>query len=130
LVGTPPRPVGPAAGLWQFERGSQSAGGGVWGVMLHPASRVWLHDLCAVRSVPFQAQAIWQAIQKDDILAAGLARLLLFTDGKRLPDVADVSGAWALYANRTWRPGKPHRATWDAFHRLAADCVTSAAAAA
>ena len=40
------------------------------------------------------------------------ARLLLFTDPKRLPEVGDAKGAWNLYI-RTWRPGKPHRGTWN-----------------
>lgn len=113
LVGTPPRPTGPAKGFWQFERG-----GGCKGVVTHAASRYWMHRICGLRGVDFTASALWNGIQDDDVLAAAAARLLLFTDPKRLPELADVNGAWNLYM-RTWRPGQPHRKTWDAFHQQA-----------
>lgn len=103
-------PLGPAKSFWQFERG-----GGCKGVVEHPASRYWMAQVCAARNVPFNATAIWNAIETDDVLAAAAARLLLFTDPKRLPDVGDVKGAWNLYA-RTWRPGKPHPETWAGFY--------------
>lgn len=106
-------PAGPAKGLWQFERG-----GGCKGVVEHQASRYWMHKVCMDRGVQFNATALWNAIEHDDVLAAAAARLLLFTDPKRLPDVSDPRGAWNLY-KRTWRPGKPHRQTWDEFHQQA-----------
>ena len=49
------------------------------------------------------------------MLAAAAARLLLFTDPKRLPQLGDEAGAWALYL-RVWRPGKPHKRTWPALY--------------
>jgi hypothetical protein len=113
MVGNPPRPTGPAKGFWQFERG-----GGCTGVVSHPASRYWMAQVCKARGVTFNATAIWNAIEHDDVLAAATARLLLFTDPRRLPDTTDTKGAWNLYI-RTWRPGKPHRSTWDAFHAQA-----------
>lgn len=114
---------GPARGLWQFELGTAASRGGVWGVFLHEASRFWLQQLCAERRVTFHPEHICPALELDDVLAAGLARLLLFTDPQRLPSVTDVDGAWDLYARRTWRPGKPHRQTWDKFHAEARRCV-------
>lgn len=108
---------GPARGLWQFERGTAATRGGVWGVFLHPASREHLRALCEARGVVHDPYAIWQALETDDILAACVARLLLFTDAAPLPDVDDVEGAWTLYARRTWKPGKPHRETWDRWHQ-------------
>ena len=113
LVGNPPRPVGPAKGYWQFEQG-----GGCVGVVTHPASRYWMAEVCQRRGVPFTARAIWNAIEHDDVLAAAAARLLLFTDPKRLPEVGDEASAWRLYI-RTWRPGKPHRSTWPALYAQA-----------
>lgn len=103
-----PGAKGPARGYWQFERG-----GGARGVARHPASRYWMHHLCTERGVEFSSPAIWKAIEEDTILAAGAARLLLFTDPKRLPAINDVNGAWALY-ERVWRPGKPHPDKWPA----------------
>ncbi|MNL86831.1 hypothetical protein D3C87_2157110 [compost metagenome] len=58
------------------------------------------------------------------MLAAGVARLLLWTDPKTLPSIGDVDAAWALYL-RTWRPGKPHPQTWPALHALAVAEVNS-----
>lgn len=101
---------GPARGLWQFE-----AGGGVRGVMTHPTSRFWAAQVCASRSVPFIQSVVWAALETDDALAAAFARLLLFTDPRRLPTVGDPDAAWACYL-RLWRPGKPHPATWPALY--------------
>lgn len=123
LVGNPPRPVGPAKGLWQFERG-----GGCKGVVEHPASRYWMSLVCKARGVDFDATAIWNAIEHDDVLAAAAARLLLFTDSRRLPALGDERDAWNLYI-RVWRPGKPHRATWPGLYAQALTAVTEGAAA-
>lgn len=116
LVGNPPRPVGPAKSFWQGEQG----GGMVAGVRTHPATRqkaVALYLARGLGATPAN-RAIWDAIENDDVLAAGLARLLLLSDPKPLPAAEDVQGGWDYYV-RTWRPGKPHRATWDAFHHAA-----------
>jgi hypothetical protein len=74
--------------------------------------------VCVLRGCKPSADALWRAIELDDVLAAAAARLLLFTDPKRLPAVGDEAGAWALYM-RVWRPGKPHRQTWPALYRQA-----------
>lgn len=113
LVGRPPRPAGPATGFWQFERG-----GGVTGVLSHRASRDHAHALCRSRDVIAAPAEVWVALQHDDVLAAGFARLLLWTDPHRLPPLGDAQAAWDLYI-RTWRPGKPHRQTWDALYAQA-----------
>lgn len=115
---------GPARGFWQFERGTQASRGGVWGVYLHKQSRDHLKALCAARGVEFDPDAIWRALEQDDVLAAGVARLLLWTDAQPLPAVDDMEGAWTLYATRAWRPGKPHKKTWPEFHALARKFVT------
>ncbi|MBD9530460.1 hypothetical protein IB233_02280 [Comamonas sp. CMM01] len=100
LVGNPPQPAGPAKSFWQGEQG----GGMVHGVRLHPDSRKHAATLYAARGVAASDAAIWSAIEHDDILAAGLARLLLWTDPLPLPAVSDEAAAWQLYL-RTWRPG-------------------------
>lgn len=121
LVGSPPRPTGPATGLWQFEQG-----GGVRGVLEHPASRYWMRQVCEAREVKPVASVVWRALQHDDILAAAAARLLLFTDPRRLPAIGDEAAAWQCYM-RVWRPGKPHRSTWGALYAVAAGEVSSIA---
>jgi len=113
---------GPARGLWQFERG-----GGCAGVLRHSASRYWMHGVCAARSVRPSPAELWAALATDDVLAAAAARLLLFTDPKRLPDLGNEAGAWALY-QRVWRPGKPHPRTWRALYSQALAAVQGAAA--
>lgn len=110
---------GPARGFWQFE-----AGGGVKGVMKHTASRYWANNICQVRGVPFDQTTIHKALETDDVLAAAFARLLIFTDVKSLPGINEVDAAWALYADRCWRPGKPHPESWAGYHRLAREFVT------
>ncbi|WP_079218945.1 hypothetical protein [Herbaspirillum robiniae] len=110
---------GPARGFWQFEQGTKESRGGVWGVYLHAASSVLLQRLCATLKVPFTPQAIYAAIENNDVLAAGLARLMLYTDPQRLPAVQDAVGSWATYL-RIWRPGKPHPETWPELHAQAA----------
>ncbi|CUJ78615.1 Uncharacterised protein [Achromobacter sp. 2789STDY5608633] len=110
---------GPARGFWQFEKGTRASRGGVWGVFLHAASKDHLAALCKARSVAGDPDAIYGALEYDDVLAAGVARLLLWTDPKALPPVGDASAGWELYL-RTWRPGKPHPQTWPDLYRQAA----------
>lgn len=106
---------GPARGLGQFERG-----GGVKGVLTHPASKALAQSVCASRRVSADPRSVWLALETDDVLAAAFARLLLWTDPRPLPELSDTDGAWDCYV-RNWRPGKPHRKTWDEFHRLAVE---------
>ncbi|MGW8306391.1 MAG: hypothetical protein ACWGIK_11295 [Achromobacter pulmonis] len=110
---------GPARGFWQFEKGTRASRGGVWGVYLHVASKGHLAGLCKARSVACDPDAIYAALEYDDVLAAGVARLLLWTDPKALPAVGDADAGWSLYL-RTWRPGRPHPDTWPDLYRQAA----------
>lgn len=115
---------GPARSFWQFERGTAASRGGVWGIFLHAQSRDLLRDACAAHSVAFEPRAIWTAIEHNDVLACICARLLLWTDAQRLPALGDEAGAWELYAERTWRPGRPHHETWAGFYAAALAEVT------
>ena len=108
---------GPARGYWQFERG-----GGVTGVLRHPASRFWMNSACNARNVPAQPMNVWLALETDDVLAAAAARLLLFTDPARLPAIGEQSEAWRYYL-RNWRPGKPHPSTWQECYETALKAV-------
>ena len=47
----------------------------------------------------------------------------VYTDPKALPEIGDAQAAWDLY-HRVWRPGKPHRQTWDDLYRIAVRVVT------
>ena len=109
---------GPARGLWQFEQG-----GGVRGVMTHAASRAHARIVCAARDVTYDASEIYNRLEHDDVLAASFAGLLLWTDPRPLPKLGDEEAAWGMYL-WNWRPGKPHRQTWDALYHEAHRAVT------
>ncbi|WP_054907341.1 hypothetical protein, partial [Pseudomonas sp. NBRC 111135] len=93
---------GPAKSFWQAEQG----GGMVSGLLRYRVANVrdLAVGLCVGRGVAPAAPDVWKAIEHDDVLAAGLARLLLYTDPARLPELGDEAAAWDLYL-RTWRPG-------------------------
>lgn len=95
---------GPARGWWQFERM-----GGAAGVLTHASSRVWAQRLCEHCTVIPQPAAVWRALEGHDMLAAGFARLLLFTEPQPLPTTREEG--WNQYM-RNWRPGKPHAGAW------------------
>lgn len=110
-VSADPYRKGPARGLWQFERG-----GGVIGVMSHRFTKDHAEAICKARGVPLDSSLVHARLEYDDVLAAAFARLLLWSDPKPLPKLdADHETAWLCYL-RNWRPGKPHRHSWDAFH--------------
>ena len=104
---------GPARGLWQFERG-----GGVAGVLRHPATRDHAATVCWRLGNAGTTASVYHQLEHDDVLAACFARLLLWTLPGVLPERGDVAGAWDQYIV-AWRPGKPHRHTWDEFYEEA-----------
>ncbi|MFR0690250.1 hypothetical protein ACLUTX_12695 [Enterobacterales bacterium AE_CKDN230030158-1A_HGKHYDSX7] len=111
---------GPAKSFWQAEQG----GGMVSGLLRYRVESIrdLVTGLCVGRGVTPVAPDVWNAIEHDDILAAGLARLLLFTDPARLPALGDEVGAWDLYL-RTWRPGKPRPKEWPENYAAALEAV-------
>lgn len=101
---------GPAHGFWQFE-----SGGGVHGVLTHRASKPLITPVLAVLRV--EPGDCYDAIVHNDVLACVFARLLLYTHPHPIPTLGDE--AWDYYME-TWRPGEPHRETWDEFYQQAA----------
>ena len=104
--------MGPARGLWQFERI------GVAGVLEHAASRVMALEVCEGRGVVPEPRNVHDALARDDLLACAFARLNLFTDPRPLPRAGETAAAWATY-KRVWRPGKPHLHRWQENYPLA-----------
>lgn len=98
---------GPARGYWQFEQG-----GGVAGVLNHPASSRQARVVCGTEDIPSDIATVYEAIAWHDRLACVFARLLLWTDAAALPAVGDKDAAWEYYI-RCWRPGVPHRESWN-----------------
>lgn len=108
---------GPAHGFWQFERG-----GGVTGVLTHAETGKFASAACAIRGCAASAEAVYRRIVDDDLLACSFARLLLWSDPKPLPAIGHIHEAWDLYL-RTWRPGRPHEATWAGLYKQAAEAL-------
>ena len=94
---------GAARGWWQFEPT------GVRGVLNHAASAKLAAALCAEYRVRADTVSMWRALEGHDLFAAGLARLLLFTDPHPLPHTQ--AEGWSAYL-RLWRPGKPRLDAW------------------
>ena len=100
---------GPARGYWQFEQI------GVRGVLESPSKRAKSLALQFVTEMDCQAttEAVWGAIEHNDILATGLARILLWTHPAPLPKRLQTDAAWDYYEG-LWRPGKPRPEKWIA----------------
>lgn len=97
---------GPARGFWQFEKG-----GGVVGVLSHPATKTHIERVITALSYQPTANQCHVAIEHNDMLACAFARCLLWTLPDALPSVEDADEGWRQYL-AAWRPGKPHPATW------------------
>jgi hypothetical protein len=104
---------GPARSFWQFEKG-----GGVAGVLSHPASKNKIAMVCGELEIPCDVATVYEAMAWNDILAGCMARLLLFTDAAALPEVGEVEKSWQYYL-RIWRPGMPHPEVWSARYAMA-----------
>jgi hypothetical protein len=113
-------PEGPAKSFWQAE----VTGGMVHYVPRHPATKDLAAYLCESRQVAFEDPAIWNAIESDDVLAAGLARLLLYSDAKPLPALGKRLTAWDYY-KRNWRPGKPKPEKWPVCYERAMEFLAA-----
>lgn len=103
---------GPAASFWQGEQG----GGMVRGVLTHHQVAPAARRVCEDFNVEPTSRALWEAIRYNDVVAAAMARLLVFTLPGKLPEAVDEG--WEQYLN-AWRPGKPKPATWAANWNLA-----------
>jgi hypothetical protein len=101
---------GPALSFWQAE-----ATGGFRGLLDHPDSGELARGALKRMAYGEPDPSDFQALEDNDILACIGARLLLWTHPKALPE-GDASVAWSYYVN-CWRPGKPHRETWDPIYR-------------
>jgi hypothetical protein len=106
---------GPARGFWQFENG-----GGVHGVLTHHATKPLITPV--LFQLRYQPGECYFALEHNDVLAACFARLLLWSHPGPLPGADEANEAWDYYRD-TWRPGKPHRPTWEDFYRQAWDLV-------
>lgn len=99
---------GPAKGYYQFERG-----GGYAGVLRHPATKDLAVQILANKGLSIKDG--FTELSNDHALSTAFARLLLYTHPSKLPDLWSTDEvSWDYYVD-VWRPGKPHRQTWDNF---------------
>ena len=104
---------GPAKGYAQFEQS-----GGVVGVLTHPQVAAYTKVVCAALDVPPTAIAVYTSLEQNDVLAAALARLLLWTLPDLLPQRDEAERGWQQYM-AAWRPGRPRRESWNANYEFA-----------
>lgn len=97
---------GPARGFWQFE-----FAGGFRGVLNHHATAQHAMKLGDSRGYARQTEKeLFSQLELDDVYAAGIARLLLWTDPKALPALHKPDDTFEYYL-RNWRPGAYTRGT-------------------
>jgi len=108
---------GPARSYWQFE-----LGGGVSGLFGVTPDK--LLKVCTALDIPYAPDIVFQAMAWNDTLACCMARLLLWTDPRPLPDVGNALAGWNYYLAQ-WRPGAPHHETWDARYGVAKSLLAS-----
>lgn len=106
-----PQSIG-ARGYWQFE---STWGGPVALNDVMQKTPVQLATVCKMLEIPTDELTLYEACAWNDTLACAMARLLLWVDPAPLPAVGDKEGAWQYYL-RNWRPGAPHRSTWDGLY--------------
>lgn len=110
-------PTGPARSWWQIEpltgglamRRATAALGEPWRRLLH------LHGLDG---------PLHETLTAWPLSAAVAARLLLWHDPRRLPDLGAQDAAWDVYIG-CWRPGRPHAQTWPRAYAEAMDAMQS-----
>lgn len=107
--------LGPASSFWQFEKN-----GGCKGVLLHRGVGPYIRKVCDDFNIEPNADALWAAMQYQDIVAACAARLLIYTLPGSLPTSA--AQGWEQYLS-AWRPGKPHPEKWAACWAAADETV-------
>jgi len=107
---------GPARGLHQFETG------GVRAVLTHRVVKDAAQDVLQALGLapvspddPAAVAALHAQFEHSDLLDCAFARLLLWADPRPLPRIGQYDFSWTVYIFG-WRPGKPHRHTWDDFY--------------
>ncbi len=103
---------GPARGFWQFERE------GLRGVLTHPVTHAIVARLLTDLRYDPDLEAVFGALEHNDVLAAAIARLLLLTLPSSLPGPDNPAAAWRQYVE-AWRPGRPRRDSWDGLYARA-----------
>lgn len=105
---------GAARSWWQVEEPTVRL------LLRHEVTGPRLRSMCDAASVRHDPICIWRAIEGHDMLAVGVARLLLLADPHPVP--VDEAGGWECYM-RVWRPGKPRPEKWGSCWRMAQQAI-------
>ena len=100
---------GPARGFFQFEFN------GVKGVLNHKATQPLIFSVLDRLDYDHTPATSFNAIEHNDVLAFAYARCLLWSLPQPLPIQGEFDESWQQYID-AWRPGKPHRPSWNAFY--------------
>ena len=111
---------GPARSFWQMEKH-----GGVENVIESESTAAYARMACAHRRVRPTVDSVFAVLGDDDLLGCAFARLDLYANPHPLPALGSPNAAWDYYI-ATWRPGKPHPATWAANYARALAAVRAA----
>jgi hypothetical protein len=112
---------GPAHGFWQFEGGDMSGTAEVLRVAPRDVQRV-----CDGLGIVCNRPAVYEELAENDMLACAMARLLLHSDPKPLPELGDEDGGWECYV-RNWHPGAPSRERWTSVYATSLNLVRTSA---
>lgn len=104
---------GPAVSFWQGEKT-----GGMILTLKHHATAKHAAALCEAYNVQPTPGGVWEAMRYNDVVAASLARLLVYTLPSKLPE--NAAQGWQQYLD-AWRPGQPHAARWPRNWAIATD---------
>lgn len=115
---------GPAKSLWQFEET-----GGAAELLETPSTRAILTPICDILGYPrWTAADLHEAMEHNDVLAAVMARLLLWKDPRSMALRHEAQKGYAIYLAR-WRPNPDaalkHSVDWPKNFRLAWEIVTA-----
>lgn len=110
---------GPARSYWQFERR-----GGFYGVRNHARTKDLAAALAKALDLAGDEEMLWLAFPDNDLLAAGFARLLIYSDNAKIPALGAQDEAWQYYL-RNWRPGKPGPGRWPKCYTAALQLVSA-----
>jgi len=97
---------GPARSYMQFEPS------GIHAVLEHVTTKSIARNFCLMLDVAPDTEGVYKAIEWNDMLCAGFARMLLWTSPLALPSIDEPGVGWELYRT-TWRPGRPRKETWN-----------------
>lgn len=113
--------VGPARSYWQIEPPTAALVVSKWPVAAARLAELGIEvgylERTARNNQPLDYCS--RVLEFCDLAALVIARGILWLEPRPLPELGDEAGAWTYYAERCWRPGKPHPELWPASYRQA-----------